>query len=188
MLGAALGVPGLAGEAGQILKRALGLAPNVSEATVRSTIEADPEAARSAFAQANSDAAAKWDYLARVIEAQADVAKTQIGEVNETIRAEARVMAASPNKWWGHWRTIMAYELTVECPAWAALMMWCIWTGKVADLLAAATVLTVWWGVRFGVLGVHVWTGSNERQTAITGQPIGGVASAIASAVTRKVR
>jgi hypothetical protein len=115
MLGAAFGVPGLAGQAGQLLKRALGLAPNVSEETVRNAVEADPEAAKAAFAAANTEAAAKWEYLAKVVEAQAEVAKTQVSEVNETIRAETAAQAGKPNGWWGQRRTWMAYELTIEC-------------------------------------------------------------------------
>lgn len=182
ILGAAFGVPALAGEAGQMLKRALGLSPNVSEATVKNVVEGDPDAARSAFEQANSEATAKWEYLACAVEAQADVAKTQIIEVNRAISTEA----ARPDHWWGHWRTIMAYELAVECPAWAALFAYCILTGKIADLVAASSLLMTWWGCRFGVLGIHVWTGSNERQTAITGQPVGGVVSAVAAAVAGK--
>jgi len=182
VLGAALGVPALAGEAGQMLKRALGLAPNVSESTVQSTIAADPGAAKAAFEQANSEAAAKWEYLARLAEAQADVAKTQITAVNQAIAAEA----AMPDHWWGQWRTIMAYELVVECPLWAALLAWCILDGRISELVAASSLLTVWWGARFGVLGIHVWTGSNERQTAITGQPVGGVVSAVTSALATK--
>lgn len=113
------------------------------------------------------------------IRAEADVAKVQLAEVNATIRAEA----ATRDGWWGTWRTILAYELALECPAWAALMMTLIALGRVADLVAAASVLTVWWGARFGVLGVHVWTGSNERQTAITGQPIPGVVGAVIGAI-----
>lgn len=116
------------------------------------------------------------------IRAEAEVAKTQIAEVNTTIRAEA----ATRDGWWGTWRTILAYELALECPAWAALMMSLIALGRVADLVAAASVLTVWWGARFGVLGVHVWTGSTERRTAITGQPIPGVVGAVIDALKAK--
>lgn len=182
VIGAALGIPGLAGEAGQMLKRALGLSPNVSSTTVRNAIEADPEAAKAAFAAANSEASGKWDYLARAFEAQAEVAKTSISEVNETIRAEVSATAAKPDGWWGHWRTWMAYELMLECPFWAALIGWCIVYGKIGELTAAAGILSVWWAARFGVLGVHVWTGSNERQTAITGTtPAGAITTAVSA-------
>lgn len=183
ILGTAFGVPGLAGQAGQLLKRALGLAPNTSEETVRARVEADPEAARAAFTAANTEAAAKWEYLAKVAEMQADVAKTQISEVNETIRAETAAQAGKPNGWWGQWRTWMAYELTIECPIWGALIAWCIMTGKVVELTAATSLLTVWWGARFGVLGIHLWSGSNERQAAITGAPVPGTIANAAAAV-----
>jgi hypothetical protein len=188
MLGAAFGVPALAGQAGQLLKRALGLAPNVSEETVRNAVESDPETAKAAFAAANTEAAAKWEYLAKVVEAQAEVAKTQISEVNETIRAETAAQAGKPNGWWGHWRTWMAYELTVECPIWGALICWCIVTGKINELVAATGLLTVWWGARFGVLGIHLWSGSNERQAAITGAPVPGAISTAVATVKAVVR
>lgn len=188
ILGTAFGVPGLAGQAGQLLKRALGLAPNVSEDTVRNAVQADPEAARAAFQAANTEAAAKWEYLAKVVEAQADVAKTQLSEVNETIRAEAAAQASKPNGWWGAWRTWMAIELTIECPIWGALIVWCIVAGRINDLVAATSLLTVWWGARFGVLGVHLWSGSNERQAAITGAPVPGTLSTAANAVKAIVK
>lgn len=187
ILGTAFGVPGLAGQAGQLLKRALGLAPNVSEETVRNAVEADPEAARAAFTAANTEAAAKWEYLARAIEAQADVAKTQLSEVNETMRAETAAAAGKANGWWGQWRTWMAYELTVECPIWGALIAWCIMTGKINELVAATSILTVWWGARFGVLGIHLWSGSNERQAAITGAPVPGALATAATTIKTAV-
>jgi hypothetical protein len=34
-------------------------------------------------------------------------------------------------------------------------------------LSLATPILTIYFGARFGVLGVHVWQGSNERQAAI---------------------
>lgn len=183
ILGTAFGVPGLAGQAGQLLKQALGLAPNVSEATVKAAVEADPEAARAAFQAANTEAAAKWEYLAKLAEKQAEVAQTQISEVNETIRAELAAQAGKPNGWWGAWRTWMAYELAIECPVWGALIAYCILFGKINELVAATSLLTVWWGARFGVLGIHLWSGSNERQAAITGAPVPSTIQNAAAAV-----
>ncbi|RAI40415.1 hypothetical protein CH338_06120, partial [Rhodoplanes elegans] len=94
--------------------------------------------------------------------------------------------AARPDGWWSSWRTILAYELAVECPVWAALMIWATVTGRVADVVALSGLLTTWWGARFGLLGVHVWTGSHERLTAITGQPAPSVVGEIVKAVKGK--
>lgn len=155
----------------------LGAAAETPEA-ISAAIEATPAAtAAERLAPVESAISAEVER----IRAQAEVAKTALAEVNASIRAEA----ATRDGWWGTWRTILAYELALECPAWAALMMWAIVAGRIADLVAAASILTVWWGARFGVLGVHVWTGSNERQTAITGQPIPGVVGAVVGAVKR---
>lgn len=187
ILGTALGVPGPVSEfAASSIKRALGLSAKASPEDVSNAIAADPEGAKAQLADAQSEVAAKYAYLTRLAEVQADVAKEQIDQVNETIRAETAAQAATPDRWWGHWRTWMAYELAIECPFWAALIVWCIVMGKINELVAATSVLTVWWGARFGVLGVHVWTGSNERQTAITGQPVTGVLGSVAAAIKKK--
>ncbi len=181
-LSTALGVPGpVSAYAISAIKRALGLAPSATPEDVNNAVAADPDVAKAQLATAESEVTAKYAYLTRLAEVQADVAKEQIDQVNETIRSE---QAATPDGWWDHWRTWMAYELTIECPAWAALIVWCVINGKINELVAASSVLTVWWGARFGVLGVHVWTGSNERQTAITGQPVKGVLGSVVSTVT----
>ncbi|WP_420131929.1 hypothetical protein [Rhodopseudomonas sp.] len=183
ILGTALGIPGPVSDfAISKIKSALGLKSGATPEDVSNAVAANPDVAKEQLSAAESEVAAKYAYLIRLAEVQADVAKTQVEQVNESIRAEA----ATPNGWWGHWRTWMAYELAIECPFWAALIVWCIVAGKINELVGATSLLTVWWGARFGVLGVHVWTGSIERQTAIAGQPVGGAASTIAAAVTGK--
>jgi hypothetical protein len=184
VLGTALGVPGPVSQfAIDAIKRALGLSKSASPEDVNNAVAANPDLAKAQLSAAESEVSDKYAYLTRLAEVQADVAKTQLEQVNETIRSE---VAATPNGWWGHWRTWMAYELALECPFWFALIVWCILKGQASDLLAAQAVLTVWWGARFGVLGVHVWTGSNERQTAITGQPVTSVLGSVAAVVKKK--
>ncbi|BBF93394.1 hypothetical protein [Blastochloris tepida] len=151
-----------------------------SPAELEAALDATPPAEAAAkLAPIEAGLAAMVEVERERIRAEAEVARVQVAEVNASIRAEA----ATRDGWWGTWRTILAYELALECPAWAALMMWAIVAGRIADLVAAASLLSVWWGARFGILGVHVWTGSHERQTAITGQPIPGVVGALAGAI-----
>jgi hypothetical protein len=168
------------------IKKALGLAQSATAEDVGTVIATNPDAAKAALESVQSELAAKYAYLTRVAEVEADVAKTGISEVNQTIRAEVSAQAATPHGWWSHWRTIMAYELALECPPWALLIMWCVLNGKINELNAAAGILTVWWGARFAVLGVHIWTGSNERQTAIAGIPPPSVFGSVAAKITGK--
>lgn len=187
-IGTILGGP-LGGSIGSVigntLATALGTEPT-PEAVNNAIVTGDPGAVQAALSAADQKIVAQYEYLQKLAEVQASVAEKQVESVNQAIIAETQAAAAQPNNWWGQWRTIMAYELTAECPLWAAMMFWAIFTGRGGDLVAATSLLTVWWGARFGVLGVHVWTGSNERQAAITGQPVKGALSAIVSAVRKK--
>ncbi|MGD9631639.1 MAG: hypothetical protein AB7V18_20570 [Pyrinomonadaceae bacterium] len=188
IIGSALGGPlgGLIGSGlGDVLASALGVEAT-PEAVSNAIVNGDPATVSAALSAADQKAIAEYSYLTELAKAQADVDKTQIEAVNETIRVEAQAAAARPDGWWGNWRTIMAYELTIECPFWAGLIAYCVVAGKMNELIGATSILVTWWGARFGVLGVHVWTGSNERQTAITGQAKPSVIEKVVKAVRGK--
>ncbi|WP_441252419.1 hypothetical protein AB8A28_14050 [Tardiphaga sp. 71_E8_N1_1] len=188
-IGTILGGPmggAIGGLVGNTIAAALGVEPT-PEAVSTAVASGDPAAVSAALSAADQKIMAQYGYLTELAKAESDVGKAQVDAVNESIRAEASASASRADGWWGNWRTIMAYELTAECPFWAALICWCIINGKINELVASASILTVWWGARFGVLGVHVWTGSNERQTAITGVPAkAGVVASVVAAVTKK--
>jgi len=182
ILGGLIPIPGgaILGEwAGNAVAEALNV-PATPE-SVSKAIAADPVAAAHAVAKVEAEASAKWQAQADIAKAQAEVGKAQVEQVNETIRAEA----SKPDGWWGNWRTVLAYELAVECPVWAGLIVYSVAVDKagVSDLINASGLIMAWWGARFGVLGVHVWTGSNERQVAMTGMATGGVAGGISNLV-----
>lgn len=186
IIGSALGGPlgGLIGSGlGDVLANALGVEPT-PEAVSNAIVNGDPATVSAALSAADQRAMAEYSYLTELAKAQADVDKTQIEAVNETIRVEAQAAAARPDGWWSNWRTLMAYELLAECPFWAALIFYCIIYNKTNELIAATSILVTWWAARFGVLGVHVWTGSNERQTAITGQ----AKPSVIDTIVKKVR
>lgn len=169
-LGSVIGGP-LGGVIGKTIADALG-----TEATpeaVNEAVTTDPAAATTALQSVEAE----------IVKAQAAVGVEQVKQVNETMRAEVAALAASPDKWWGAWRTQLAQVLVLECPVWVGLMVWCIATGRVADLVAASGLLMTWWGARFGVLGVHVFTGSQERKTAITGEVPSNVLKQIVTAI-----
>lgn len=189
-IGSILGGPAgglIGGLIGNTIASALGVEAT-PEAVSNAVVNGDPQVVQSTLSAVDQKIVAQYGYLTELAKAQADVGKTQVDAVNETIRAEASASASRPDGWWGNWRTIMAYELTAECPFWAALIGYCVVTGKLNELIGATSLLTVWWGARFGVLGVHVWTGSNERQAAITGVPpkAGVVANVVAAVTGRK--
>lgn len=184
-VGTILGGPlggSIGGMLGAIVASALGVEPT-PEAVGSVIATADPAAVQAVLSAADQKVVAEYGYLTELAKLQADVAGKQVEQVNQAIIAETQAQAARPDQWWGQWRTIMAYELAIECPFWAALIVWCIACGRIADLVGATSVLTVWWGARFGVLGVHVWTGSNERQTSITGQPVKSMLGSMVAAV-----
>lgn len=172
-LGTAIGGP-LGGVVGKAIADALGT--DATPDAVNDAITANPTAAAENLSSVEAE----------VAKAQAAVGVEQVRQVNETMRAEAAALAASPDKWWGAWRTQLAQMLVIECPVWVGLMVWCIVTGRVADLVAASGLMMTWWGARFGVLGAHVFTGSQERKAAMTGEVPTGVLKQIVGAITRK--
>ena len=155
--GAAIGA-----KAGEILAGALGV-PATPEA-VGKAIDADPDAAEK-LQQAEEDHA---DAL--IAQAQAEIAKTQVTAVNASIQAETAASVAAGDGWRGQWRWLHAWELTLECPVWLGLFVYVIVSGNVVAFTGLASLqglIMAYMGARFGVLGVHVWQGSNERQVAI---------------------
>lgn len=185
ILGGLIPVPGGAaiGEwAGRVVASSLGVDPT-PDAVNSAIVNGDPATVQAQLSAAESEAVAKWQALATMAQAQADVGKTQVEAVNETIRAEA----AKVDGWWGAWRVLLAWSLVLETLMWPPFIMYLIgWRAGIGDLVQASGLITTWWAARFGLLGVHVWTGSNERQTAITGQPVKGALASVATAITKK--
>ena len=86
------------------------------------------------------------------------------------------------------WRPIYAFELVAECSIVWALAMYDLMfgSGKVANFVINSTgLLSIYWGARFGVLGVYVSGRSREKEAAVTGQLAPSVIEQIVKA-TRK--
>lgn len=160
---------------GQVLADALGT-ESTPEA-VGAAVEADPDGATQKL-----DTSDVW---ARIAEAQASVALEQVKQTNQALREETAAIAARPDMWWSAWRTQLAQMLVIECPVWVATIVLCLWFGRVADLLQLSGLITTWWTARFGVLGVHLWTGSHERRAVITGES-GGILKTVVDAVVQR--
>lgn len=175
VIGAALGGP-LGGAAAKVLADAIG-APSEAPDVIAKTIEATPAPV---VQEKVSQAESQW---AEAVKANAELAKVQVQEVNKTMRAE---LAATPNGWWGRWREWLAIVLVAECVLWPILIAFCIVTGRVDGLVLLSALIMTWWAARFGAIGVHVWTGSHERRTAMTGQTSDSAIAAAIKAITGK--
>jgi hypothetical protein len=183
-VGAMLGGP--FGEiAGNIVAGVLGV-ESTPDAVSAAVSAAAPDTLSAKLQAAEAEAAAKWPALAQMAQAQAQVGVAEVTAVNQSITAEA----AKGDGWLGKWRGIHAWELTLECPFFAGTMLWCIVTGNqvgISGFSALSGILMAYMGARFGVLGVHVWQGSQERQIALGGQTNGGgIVSAIGRVLKRQ--
>lgn len=185
IIGTAIGGPmggTIGGVLGDIVARQLGVenTPDAIDSALK-TMPADELQAK--LSAAETEATAKYAFLTEQARAQADVAKTQVEAVNETIRVEAGKI----DGWWGHWRLLLAWTLVLETIMWPPVMVYCIVfaPASLTAFVGASGIIIAWWTARFGVLGVHVWTGSNERQAIVTGEAP-SVVKTIAKAIGKK--
>jgi hypothetical protein len=157
LLGQALGGP-LGAAAGTILANALG-APAATPEAVAGSIAG--RGADSTFAfEAARRAESEW------LAALAAVGKAQVAEIGLTQRAEI----AADDKLQRWWRPLYALELSLlECPAFALTLLHALWSGHEAGINGFASLsalLMMYFGARFGVLGVYVTGRTREKQAA----------------------
>lgn len=177
VLGQALGGP-LGGAAGKILAEALGA-------------DAAPAAVNDALSRTDPVASAVAESAARQAEAQwlamlAEVARVQVTQVAETMRAEAS--SNDPLQRW--WRPLYALELTLfECPGFAVALFHAVWSGEpqiVNGLVNLSGLIMAYMAARFGVLGVYVSGRSREKQAAATGQAAPTVLGELIRTISKK--
>ena len=80
---------------------------------------------------------------------------------------------ADGDGFWGKWRAVQAWELTIEWPAAAILTAYALLTGNafiIKSLVDLNSIITMYVVARCAVIGVHVWKGSQERQLAMREQ------------------
>lgn len=184
--GALLGPLGAgAGEIlGGIVASALGV-DNTPEAVNSAILNGDPATVNAALARADSEAAAKWDAIARIAQSMAEVDRANIEQVNETMRAEISAGVS-----WYHWRHLLGFVTL----AWFALplppIVYHMWVGNITTLnaiVAALASLIPIIALAAGLNGYVAQDTSKLKGIAITGeQPAGGVVSSIVKAVTGK--
>jgi len=177
MLGSALGGP-RGGMAGKLVADAFGAAAATPDA-VHAAIS-DKAADLKLAAEAAQKAETEW------MSALAEIGKAQVGEVGETMRAEATSEDAL-QRWW---RPLYALELSlIECPAFALTILHALWNGHDAGINGLANLsglLMTYFGARFGVLGVYVSGRTREKQSAITGEDTPSIVGTVLKAVARK--
>ncbi|RAI42619.1 3TM-type holin [Rhodoplanes roseus] len=184
IIGAALGGPfgGLIGQAiGGVVADALGV--EATPAAVDTAIRNTPATTiQDKLAAAESEAQARWPALAEIAKAEAEAQARALAETNATMRAE-QASGDVVQRWW---RPLYAFELTLECAAFWAVLTVALARSDTAPLNAAINatgLLTLYWGARFAVLGVYVNGRSREKQAALTGEPVPGVVGAVVKAV-----
>ena len=177
MLGTALGGP-LGGMAGKIVADAFGAAAATPEAV--ETAMADKTSDLRIAAEAAQQAEAAW------MTALAEIGKTQVSEVGETMRTEA----ASEDVLQRWWRPLYALELSlIECPAFALTLLHALWSGHESGINGFANLsglLMTYFGARFGVLGVYVSGRTREKQAAMTGEEVPSIVGTVLRSVARK--
>lgn len=182
-LGMAFGVPGPAtAYAGKLLRKALGLAPNTSDATVQSSLEGlDSETQKTILEGVQSEVTAKYAYLTAAVEAAARVSQTNITETNKTQRAELGKVS-----WW-HWRHLIGYVLVLMGFE-LCMMIPLVAVGKIsaADLAAIVAAMTPVTVVFAGLLGYVAQDTTNQKIAAVTGEKPDGIIVATAKALGRK--
>jgi hypothetical protein len=175
LLGSALGGP-LGAAAGKIVADAFG-ASEATPAAVDAAIKSIDPATAAQTAQAAED---KW------LAALADIGKTQLTEVGQTMRAEA----ASGDLLQRWWRPLYALELSlIECPAFALTLLRALWIGHdtgINGFATLATLIIAYFGARFGVLGVYVTGRSREKQCAATGEAVPSIVAQVVKAMRGK--
>jgi hypothetical protein len=163
IIGRALGGP-LGGMAGDVLAKVLGVEPTPDAVSDRLS-KMTPEQ----IAAVDAAASEKWNAVARMFEAEAEAAarvgEANAREVNETIR-----QTAQGDGLLGKWRGVHAWELTLECFLGFILLWICIifWPETFKIILEANAMISMYFSARFGVLGVHTYVGSKERQASLT--------------------
>lgn len=134
---------------------------------------------------ADSTAVARYQYLTALAQADAETASRAIAETQATTRSE--IAASDPLQRW--WRPVYAFELTAECAIVWAFALYDLMRGgnQVANFVITATpLLTIYWGARFGVLGVYVNGRTREKEATATGRLAPSVIDAITKAVRRR--
>lgn len=193
MLGGVIGGPlgaAIGGTAGNILAGALGVSATPEAVqTALTDPAADQGKVAAALQGAEVEAQARWQALTAMVQAEADLAKTEAHETGETIRSELQLgaMATGPLH-----NVIIAMQATwrpVAMFVWVATWPWQLWYAFYQSTEAArngALSALSWWNATPALLaGAYSIGRSFEKVKEVTGTP-GTIAGKIIGVVKGK--
>lgn len=183
--GALLGPLGASagGMLGGILANALGVEAT-PEAVSDAITSGDANTVKDALARADAEASAKWDAIARIAESMAQADKSNIEQINETIRAETAAGVS-----WYHWRHLIGYVTVVWSVSVMIPFVWHLWKADAIALAAVTTALTAattFFGILAALNGYVAQDSNKLKSVAITGTQPQSAAAAIVKAVVKK--
>lgn len=186
IIGTALGGPlgaTIGGVIGNIVANSLGVDPT-PEAVNNAITTGDPATVQAQLSSADSQVASKMDAIVRIAEAQAEVDKVNIQQINDTIRAEN----AQGVPWW-HWRHLLGYATLLWGVAVLPPFIWAMWRGDVNWLSAITTALTSaipYFGIIAGLNGYVAQDTTKLKTVAMVGEHQDTITSSIAKAIVGK--
>lgn len=188
IIGTAIGGPlggTIGGVVGNIVANALGV-DSTPEAVNEAITTGDPAVVSVALSKAESEVVAKWDAIARIAQAQADVDKVNVEQINETIRAETAAGVS-----WYHWRHLIGYVTVIWSIAVMVPFVYQLWRADAVALAAVTTALTAattFFGILAALNGYVAQDTTKLKGIAITGeQPqSSSIANAVKSLVKKK--
>lgn len=175
LLAAAFHVPGPVSDfAAGKLKQLLGLKKSASNEELANAInEGDEASVKGAMAQAQSDTAAKYQFLTDITRAELDASVKGSHEVNQTMREEAGRIE------WYHWRHLLGYLVLlyglIQIAGIVSCFLLIIFGGRSADAVVAVftalfNATTVFTAGLFALLGAVTYD-NTRRVNAALGEP-----------------
>jgi len=147
---------------GGIIANSLGV-DNTPEAVGNAIATGDPAVVSAALSKAESEACAKYSWLAEVVKSNA----AQSDSINQTMRAEL----AAGQSWWA-WRNLWGYSCAIEASLTSLLVLYSLALQPqiVKNIIDSYSFFLSWYALRFGVLGYIHNGASNEKIAAVTGE------------------
>ena len=147
---------------GGIIANSLGV-DNTPDAVGNAIATGDPAVVSAALSKAESEACAKYSWLAEVVKSNS----AQSDSINQTMRAEL----AAGQSWWA-WRNLWGYSCAIEASLTSLLVLYSLALQPqiVKNIIDSYSFFLSWYALRFGVLGYIHNGASNEKIAAVTGE------------------
>lgn len=166
---------------GNILANSLGVEPT-PQAIDSAMKTMPPDQLQARLAAADNEAAAKWQAIAAIGQADAADRSAQSAAINETIRAELATQR------WYSWRNLWGYSCVAEISLTSLLILHELFTGDFKAINAFVQLsgfFLSWYGMRIGVLGYVVKRNSDEKTAAMTGE-VPSIVGQVVKAVVKR--